>query len=124
MALTTLRLMSRIQVNPIYFFQLICFEFLTLSTFLVFSASVHPHIINEQKSRWMSESVEISLHSTLYTHIVGVLSQHQKPISLTLTPIIIRLSTLTLLFSFFVGLSKAITCSNTCYLPSCKNGGS
>ena len=50
MALTTFGLMSRIQVNPVCFFQFICFEFLTSSTFLVFSASVRPHITDEQEA--------------------------------------------------------------------------
>ena len=48
MALTTLGLMSRIQVNPVCFFRFICFEFITLITFL-FSASVCPRIIGEQE---------------------------------------------------------------------------
>ena len=48
MALTTLGLMSRIQVNPVCFFQFICFEFITSITFL-FPASVHPRIIEEQE---------------------------------------------------------------------------
>ena len=49
MVLTTLGLMSRIQVNPIYFFQFICFEFLTLSTFLVFFQLVFVHILQTSK---------------------------------------------------------------------------
>ena len=56
-------------------------------------------------------------------HIVGVLSQYQKPVVLTLIPVVVSLSALILLFSFSIGLSKAVTCSNTHYLPFCKNGG-
>ena len=48
MALITLGLMSKIQVNPVCFFQFICFEFLTSITFL-FLASVRPRIIGEQE---------------------------------------------------------------------------
>ena len=47
MALITLGLMSRIQVDPVCFFQFICFEFLTSFTF--FLTSVRPHITGEQE---------------------------------------------------------------------------
>ena len=48
MALITLGLMSKIQVNLVCFFQFICFEFLTSITFL-FLASIRPRIIGEQE---------------------------------------------------------------------------
>jgi len=49
MVLTTLGLMSRIQVNPVCFFQIICFEFLTSSTFLLFFQLVFVHISQMSK---------------------------------------------------------------------------
>ena len=53
MALTTLGLMSRIQVNPACFFQFICFECLHR----LLSASVSPRITNKQEAfiRWVIE---------------------------------------------------------------------
>ena len=48
MALTTLGLMSRIQVDLVCFFQFICFEFLTLFTFLFFQL-VFVHVSQARK---------------------------------------------------------------------------
>ena len=53
-----------------------------------------------QRSHWTSGSVGISLHLTLYTLIVGVPSQHQQPVALTLSPVVVSLSTLTPIFLF------------------------
>ena len=48
MFLTTLGLMSKIQINHVYFFQFICFEFLTSFTFLDFQL-VFIHISQTSK---------------------------------------------------------------------------